>query len=103
MLSTEANELLCRVGPGTPMGNVMRRYWMPALLSEEVPEPDCPPVRVQLLGEHLVAFRDTQGRVGLVDERCPHRAVSLWLGRNEEDGLRCVYHGWKFDVEGTCV
>jgi phenylpropionate dioxygenase-like ring-hydroxylating dioxygenase large terminal subunit len=85
------------------MGEAMRRYWIPALLSRELSEPDCPPVRVQLLGERLVGFRDTQGRIGLLDEFCPHRRVSLWLGRNEESGLRCVYHGWKFDVAGTCV
>jgi phenylpropionate dioxygenase-like ring-hydroxylating dioxygenase large terminal subunit len=85
------------------MGEVMRRYWIPTLMSWELPEPDCPPVQVQLLGERLVAFRDTQGRIGLLDEFCPHRRVSLWLGRNEEAGLRCVYHGWKFDVAGTCV
>ncbi len=81
----------------------MRRYWIPALLSMELPEPDCPPVRVKLLGEDLVAFRDTSGRIGLLSEFCPHRRASLWLGRNEEDGLRCVYHGWKFDVSGQCV
>ena len=103
MLSREENELLTRVGPGTPMGETMRRYWMPALLSWELPEADCPPVRVRLLGEDLVAFRDSSGRVGVMDELCPHRLASLWLGRNEEDGLRCVYHGWKFDVNGQCV
>ena len=103
MLSREDNELLTRVGPGTPMGDTMRRYWMPALLTRELPEPDCPPVRVRLLGEDLVAFRDTNGRIGLLDEFCPHRRVSLFLGRNEECGLRCVYHGWKFDVAGRCV
>jgi phenylpropionate dioxygenase-like ring-hydroxylating dioxygenase large terminal subunit len=81
----------------------MRRYWIPALLAWELPQPDCPPVRVRLLGESLVAFRDTQGRLGLLDEFCPHRRVSLYFGRNEECGLRCVYHGWKFDVEGRCV
>jgi len=81
----------------------MRRYWIPALLAWELPEPDCPPVRVKLLGEELVAFRDSQGRIGILDERCPHRQASLFLGRNEECGLRCVYHGWKFDVEGRCV
>jgi phthalate 4,5-dioxygenase len=85
------------------MGDVMRRYWVPALLSTEIAEPDGPPVRVKLLGESLVAFRDTQGRVGLLDEFCPHRLASLFLGRNEECGLRCVYHGWKFDVEGNCL
>ena len=103
MLTREENELLTRVGPGTPMGEMMRRYWLPALLSSELPEPDCPPVRVKLLGEELVAFRDTQGRVGLLDEFCPHRQASLFLGRNEEEGLRCVFHGWKYDVYGSCV
>jgi phenylpropionate dioxygenase-like ring-hydroxylating dioxygenase large terminal subunit len=103
MLSREENELLTRVGPATPMGDTLRSYWVPALLSRELPEPDCPPVRVRLLGEDLVAFRDTQGRIGLLDEYCPHRRASLFLGRNEECGLRCVYHGWKFDVSGGCV
>ena len=103
MLSAQTNKLLTRTGKGTPMGEALRRYWMPALLSQEVPEPDGPPVRVQLLGERLIAFRDTSGMVGLVDEMCPHRGASLWLGRNEENGLRCVYHGWKYDVSGQCV
>ena len=103
MLSREENERLTRVGPGTPMGELLRRYRLPAALSEELPEPDCPPVRVKLLGEELVAFRDTQGRLGLLDEFCPHRRASLFLGRNEESGLRCVFHGWKFDVAGCCV
>jgi phenylpropionate dioxygenase-like ring-hydroxylating dioxygenase large terminal subunit len=103
MLTVAENELLTRTNPGTAMGETMRRYWIPALLAWELPEPDCPPVRVQLLGEQLVAFRDTTGRIGLLDEFCPHRRVSLWLGRNEECGLRCVYHGWKFDVDGNCV
>jgi phenylpropionate dioxygenase-like ring-hydroxylating dioxygenase large terminal subunit len=85
------------------MGNTMRRYWIPALLSWELPEPDCAPVRVKLLGEDLVAFRDSEGRIGLLDEYCPHRLVSLFFGRNEECGLRCVYHGWKFNVQGQCV
>ena len=85
------------------MGDVIRRYWMPALLSSELPEPDCPPVRVKLLGEELVAFRDTQNRVGLLSEFCPHRLTSMFFGRNEEGGLRCVYHGWKFDVSGNCM
>jgi phenylpropionate dioxygenase-like ring-hydroxylating dioxygenase large terminal subunit len=103
MLPPKENELITRVGPGTPMGNAMRRYWIPACLSSEIAEPDCPPVRVKLLGEDLVAFRDSEGRIGLVDEFCPHRRVSLYFGRNEECGLRCVYHGWKFDVEGNCL
>jgi phthalate 4,5-dioxygenase oxygenase subunit len=103
MLSKEENELLCRVGPGTPMGTLMREYWIPFLPAAELPEPDCRPKRVRLLGEDLVAFRDTAGRVGLVKENCPHRGASLFFGRNEEEGLRCVYHGWKFDVSGKCV
>jgi phenylpropionate dioxygenase-like ring-hydroxylating dioxygenase large terminal subunit len=103
MLMDEDNRTLTRVGPGTPMGELMRRYWVPALLSWELPEPDCPPVEVRLLGENLVAFRQTDGRVGIVDERCPHRSASLFWGRNEENGIRCVYHGWKYDITGQCV
>ena len=103
MLTAEQNETLTRVGAGTPMGEMLRRYWLLALLSWELPEPDCAPIRLKLLGERLVAFRDTSGRIGLMAELCPHRGASLWLGRNEEDGLRCVYHGWKFDVTGQCV
>ena len=103
MLSREDNEILTRVGPGTPMGDLLRRYWIPACLSSEIAEPDGPPVRVRLLGEDLVAFRDTNGDVGLVEERCPHRGASLFFGRNEECGLRCTYHGWKFDVTGQCT
>jgi phthalate 4,5-dioxygenase len=103
MLSKEDNEILTRVGPGTVMGNLLRRYWTPALLSSEVPEPDSPPVRVRLLGEDLVAFRDSSGKVGLLQQNCPHRGASMFFGRNEEAGLRCVYHGWKFDTEGNCV
>ena len=103
MLTEEENELLTRVGPGTSMGALMRRYWVPALFSHQIAERDCAPVRVRLLGENLVAFRDTDGRIGLLDERCPHRTASLFFGRNEECGLRCVYHGWKFDVDGNCV
>ena len=103
MLAREENALLTRVGAGTPMGNTMRRYWIPALLASELPEPDGPPVRVKLLGEDLVAFRDTLGRLGLLDEHCPHRGASLFFGRNEDCGLRCVYHGWKYGVDGRCV
>ena len=103
MLTSADNELVTRVGPGTPMGDVMRRYWMPALLAEELPEPDGAPVRVRLLGEDLIAYRDSQGRIGLVAQNCPHRGASLFFGRNEESGLRCVYHGWKFDVTGQCL
>jgi len=103
MLKHEDNELLVRVGPGTPMGQYLRRFWTPALLSEEIFAPDCPPVRVKLMGEELVAFRDTNGKIGLVDAYCPHRRAELFWGRNEDCGLRCVYHGWKFDTEGRCV
>jgi len=103
MLSHSENEKLTRTGPGTPMGDTMRRYWIPALLSAELPKPDGAPIRVQLMGEKLVAFRDTTGRVGLLDEFCPHRQASMFLGRNEECGLRCVYHGWKFNVDGDCL
>jgi phenylpropionate dioxygenase-like ring-hydroxylating dioxygenase large terminal subunit len=103
MLTREENDLITRTGPGTPMGILMRRYWIPALFSDQLPSPDCPPVRVKLLGEKLVAFRTTDGNVGLVDERCPHRNASMFFGRNEENGLRCVYHGWKFDLEGRCI
>ena len=103
MLSREENELLARVDSGSPMGDLTRRYWIPALLSEEIPTPDCSPVQVRLLGEDLVAFRDTHGRIGLLDEHCSHRGTSLFYGRNEECGLRCIYHGWKYDVEGNVL
>ena len=103
MLSQEENELLTRVGPHTPMGELMRRYWVPALLAEEISEPDCPPVRVRLLGEDLIAFRDSQGRAGLLGEHCAHRGTSLFYGRNEACGLRCIYHGWKYDVDGNVL
>jgi phenylpropionate dioxygenase-like ring-hydroxylating dioxygenase large terminal subunit len=98
MLSREENDLLTQTGPGTPMGEVMRRYWIPALLSWEIAEPDSAPVRVKLLGEALIMFRDTEGRIGLLDEFCAHRGTSLWLGRNEHGGLRCIWHGWKYTV-----
>jgi phenylpropionate dioxygenase-like ring-hydroxylating dioxygenase large terminal subunit len=103
MLSVEDNDLLCRVGPGTPMGDLMRQYWIPAVTSEELPAPDGPPLRLKLLGEELIAFRTTSGAVGVIRNACPHRGASLFFGRNEEEGLRCVYHGWKFDVAGACV
>ena len=103
MLTAQENDTLVQTGPGTPMGNVLRRYWMPTLLSRELPEPDCPPVRVRLLGEDFVAFRDSNGRVGIVEPRCPHRGANLFFGRNEACGLRCAYHGWKFDSAGECV
>ena len=103
MLTREENELLTRTGPNTPMGQLLRRFWVPVLLAEELPEPDCPPVRLRIMGEDLVAFKDTMGRIGVLDAYCPHRRAHLFWGRNEECGLRCVYHGWKFDVEGNCV
>lgn len=103
MLTREKNELLVRTDADTPMGQLLRRYWIPALLAGELPEPDSPPVRVQLLGERLVGIRDSSGRLGLLDEFCAHRTASLFFGRNEECGLRCAYHGWKFDVDGRCV
>lgn len=103
MLSKADNELVTRADPGTPLGEFMRRYWIPALLSEEIPEPDSPPVQVRILGEELIAFRDSQGRIGLLDEHCSHRGTSLLYGRNEECGLRCIYHGWKYDVEGNVL
>ncbi|HYZ15025.1 MAG TPA: Rieske 2Fe-2S domain-containing protein, partial [Candidatus Acidoferrum sp.] len=102
-LTHEQQETLVRVGPGTPMGDLLRRYWIPVLLSEELLEADGPQVRVRILGEDLLAFRDTNGRIGLIDEFCPHRGVSLFFARNEECGVRCSYHGWKFDVDGRCV
>ena len=103
MLSAVENDLLCRVEGDAPMGRLMRRHWIPACLSEEVAERDGTPVRLRLLGEDLVAFRDTEGRLGVLDEHCPHRRASLALGRNEACGLRCLYHGWKIDVEGNVV
>ena len=103
MVTANENETLTRTGPGTLMGDLFRRYWLPALHAWELPEADCPPVRVKLLGEPLIAFRDSHNRLGLIDEFCAHRGVSLWFGRNEECGLRCPYHGWKYDVTGQCV
>jgi len=93
---------LTRVGPGTVMGQLMREYWIPALMSSELTRGGAP-VRLMLLGEKLIAFRDSAGRVGVMDHRCPHRCASLFLGRNEDGGLRCIYHGWKFDVAGNCL
>src|SRR6202051_1340914 len=99
--ATEGRELT-QVGADTVMGDLMRQYWIPACLSSELTR-DGAPLRLVLLGEKLIAFRDSAGRVGVMDHRCPHRCASLFLGRNEEHGLRCVYHGWKFDTEGNCV
>lgn len=103
MLTNKENELLCRVEGDAPMGQLMRNFWIPICLSEEVSEPDGDPVHARILGEDLVVFRDTEGRVGVMDEYCPHRRVSLVYGRNEDCGLRCLYHGWKMDVEGTVI
>ena len=103
MLTSEENELLCRVEGAAPMGQLMRRHWLPACLVEEVAFPDGDPVPIRLLGEDLVAFRDTDGRVGVIDRHCPHRRASLAFGRNEDCGLRCLYHGWKVDVDGNVV
>ena len=103
MLRKEQNELLTQTGPDTPFGRMFRCYWIPALLADELPANECAPVRVKLLSERLIAFRDTEGRYGLMDEFCAHRGISLWFGRNEECGLRCPYHGWKYDVTGQCV
>jgi phthalate 4,5-dioxygenase len=103
MLTPEENETLCRVGPGTPMGKVLRRYWTPAFLLGDLPAPDCPPIRVTVLGENFVAFRDTEGRLGFLDDLCSHRGASLTLGRVEDCGIRCLYHGWKYAVDGTIL
>src|SRR4029453_11893726 len=102
MTTGSEGQELTRVGPGTIMGDLMRCYWIPAALSSELVR-DGAPVRLMLLGEKLIAFRDSAGRVGVMDHRCPHRCASLFLGRNEDRGLRCIYHGWKFDVAGNCV
>jgi phthalate 4,5-dioxygenase oxygenase subunit len=110
MLSSTDNDQLTRVGPGTEMGELFRRHWIPAMLSEEVPDPGSAPVRLKLLGERLVAFRNHDGRIGVLEEFCAHRRASLFFGRNEgpssrdgNNGLRCSYHGWKYDIDGTCV
>lgn len=103
MLSREDNRLLTETGPGTPMGNLVRRFWVPVLLFRELPEPDCPPKKLTVMGEDLLAFRDTEGRVGLIDPVCPHRGANLYFGRNEAGGIRCVFHGLKFDVHGACL
>src|ERR1700751_1864310 len=101
MLTHEENETLCRVGPKTKMGQVMRRYWHPIATTEQLPDPDCAPLRVNLLGERLVAFRDSAGKIGVLNELCMHRGASLALGRVENGGIRCLYHGWKFGADGT--
>lgn len=103
MLKRDDNLKLTQTGPGTPMGDLFRYFWIPALLSAELPEPDCPPKRLDILGEPLLAFKDSNNQVGIIDRRCPHRGADLYYGRNEECGIRCVYHGWKFDINGNCV
>ena len=102
MLTKQDNHLLTRTGPGTPMGELFRLYWIPALKSDEL-QSDGKPQRVKLLGEELIAFRDTEGKVGLMEEACPHRGTSLYYGINDGCGLRCMYHGWKFDTNGDCT
>jgi len=102
-MKREENELLTQVGKGTPMGEVMRRYWHPICTSAELPTPDCDPLRTRLLGETFVVFRDSHGRVGVIDELCMHRGASMALGRVEDGGIRCIYHGWKFAVDGRIM
>ena len=103
MLRAEDNKFLTESGSGTPMGELLRRFWLPVLLSEELPDADGTPKKIVVMGEELLAFRDSRGVVGVIDQYCPHRGANLWLGRNEECGIRCVYHGWKFDTDGACV
>jgi phenylpropionate dioxygenase-like ring-hydroxylating dioxygenase large terminal subunit len=103
MLRAEDNKFLTESGAGTGMGELLRRFWIPVLLSEELMEPDGEPKKIVVMGEELLAFRDSRGVVGVIDQYCPHRGANLWFGRNEECGIRCVYHGWKFDTEGNCV
>ena len=100
MLRPEHNKFITETGPGTPMGDLFRRYWIPVMHAHELPDNECPPVRIKILCERLLAWRDSQGRLALMDEFCAHRGVSLWFGRNEENGLRCPYHGWKYDHTG---
>jgi phenylpropionate dioxygenase-like ring-hydroxylating dioxygenase large terminal subunit len=102
-MNKDMAETLIHTDAGTRMGNLMRRYWVPALMSNEIAEPDGPQVKVQLLGEKLLAFRNTDGKACLISEFCSHRGVSLFFGRNEENGIRCAYHGLKFDGDGKCV
>src|SRR2546428_13650864 len=103
MLSVAENEMITRCGPGTPLGELMRQYWIPIGRSDELPDRDGAPVRMRILNESLIAFRATSGRIGLIADACPHRGASLFFGRNEEEGIRCLYHGWKYDVRGNCV
>jgi phthalate 4,5-dioxygenase oxygenase subunit len=103
MLSAERNAFMAQVGPRSPMGEFFRRFWLPVMVPDQLAEPDGEPARIRILGEDLVAFRDSNGQIGVLDSFCPHRRAPLYFGRNEECGLRCVYHGWKFSAEGTCV
>ncbi len=103
LLTVEENQMLTQTGPGTPMGELFRRFWLPVMLAEEIPGADCTPKRLRILSEDLIAFRDSNGAPGIIDAYCPHRGAPLFFGRNEECGIRCVYHGWKFDVNGVCV
>lgn len=103
LITAERNQTLIQTSAQTPMGEVLRRYWHPFLLSSELPKPDCPPVKVHFLGEEFVAFRNSDGDVGAVEPHCPHRRANLFMGRNEECGLRCAFHGWKFDIHGNCL
>lgn len=103
MLSPQDNDILCRVGPGTPMGDALRRFWVPACLSDELVQPDSGPIRLRILGEDLVAFRDSKGRIGLVEAYCPHKLANLYWGRVENCALSCAYHGWTFDADGNCL
>jgi phthalate 4,5-dioxygenase len=103
VLSPQDNETLCRVSAGTPMGDLLRQFWLPFATSAELPSADGEPVRIRIVGEDLIAFRASDGVVGLLANNCPHRGASLFFGRNEQQGLRCVYHGWKFQPDGTCV
>jgi phthalate 4,5-dioxygenase oxygenase subunit len=103
MMTAEENAILTRVGPGTPMGETMRHYWLPICAADQLPYPDCDPLRAQLLGQSFVVFRDTSGKLGVLDELCMHRRVSLALGRVEDHGIRCLYHGWKYSVDGTIL
>ena len=103
MLNADDLKLLTQTGPGTPMGELFRRFWIPAMMAHELPEPDCAPVRLRMLSEDLICWRNTDGTLGAMQNACPHRGASMFFGRNEENGLRCVYHGWKFDTEGNCT
>src|ERR1700730_1120283 len=103
MLIRRDNDYITQTSAGTPVGELFRRFWLPALVPSELPGPDSAPIRLKLLNERLVAFRDTTGAVGIVAENCPHRGASLFFGRNEESGLRCVYHGCEFNTAGECI